>query len=273
MHTTTAKLRSAFLLPLLTLFLTLGLTSPAGAMPFEEYTPYQGQVSCDPHAKAGTVAFSRLIMGKFGGRSLGIVRACSVGSTSEHKEGRAFDWGLNAHKAADRKKANRAIKWLTEEVNGVEALRAKKLGVMYMIWNKKMWRGYDPEAGWQPYTGASPHTDHVHISLTWSGATKRTSFWTKNPIMDYGPCQKWVNELAPRWKAPRLDPCPPPLHRPQADEEGFYRAQYGETVNRVARWFSKTPEQIRRWNGWPEAGAVEIYEGTRIRVAWPKAAR
>ena len=41
-------------------------------------------------------------------RSLGIVRACSVGGRSEHKEGRAFDWGVSAQlrQAAPRSPAS-----------------------------------------------------------------------------------------------------------------------------------------------------------------------
>ena len=41
------------------------------------------------------------------------MRACSVGGTSEHKEGRAFDWGgLNAARAADRDRVKRFTTWL-----------------------------------------------------------------------------------------------------------------------------------------------------------------
>ena len=47
-----------------------------------------------------------------------------------------------------------------------------------MIWNHKIWGAYSASAGWRKYTGANPHTDHVHISFTWAGARKKTSFWT-----------------------------------------------------------------------------------------------
>ena len=49
---------------------------------------------------------------------------------------------------------------------------------MYVIWNKHSWNAYDRTPAWVPYTGANPHTDHIHISLSWDGALKRTSFWT-----------------------------------------------------------------------------------------------
>ena len=38
------------------------------------------------------------------------------------------------------------------------------------------WKAYAPDKGWQAYTGASPHTDHVHFSLSWDGARAMTSW-------------------------------------------------------------------------------------------------
>ena len=66
---------------------------------------YQGQRSCDPAAKPGVEAYARLVLTTYRqGRNGGIVRGCGTGATSEHKEGRAFDWmlsiGVPAEKAA-----------------------------------------------------------------------------------------------------------------------------------------------------------------------------
>jgi peptidoglycan hydrolase-like protein with peptidoglycan-binding domain len=55
---------------------------------------------------------------------------------------------------------------------------AKRFGINYIIWNRQMWRAYDPARGWAPYYGVSPHTDHIHFSFNWDGAYKRTSWWT-----------------------------------------------------------------------------------------------
>ena len=49
---------------------------------------------------------------------------------------------------------------------------------MYVIWNKRIWGSYAASSGWRAYGGASPHTDHVHISLSRAGASGATSFWT-----------------------------------------------------------------------------------------------
>ena len=50
---------------------------------------------------------------------------------------------------------------------------------MYIIWNRKIWGAYLPDQGWRTYTGPNPHTDHVHVSFSWAGALKQTSWWTK----------------------------------------------------------------------------------------------
>lgn len=41
---------------------------------------------------------------------------------------------------------------------------AARLSVKYVIWNRRIWDSRD-KRGWTPYTGSSPHTDHVHISF------------------------------------------------------------------------------------------------------------
>lgn len=34
--------------------------------------------------------------------------------------------------------------------------------VTYVIWDRRIWT---PDRGWHPYTGTSPHTEHVHVSI------------------------------------------------------------------------------------------------------------
>lgn len=244
---------------------------PAHAQTLDPYGIYEGQVSCDPVAKPGVLAARALLRKKFGGGDLGIVRACNVGGTSEHKEGRAWDWAWNAHRKHDRRHARRALNWLTRTVDGVPAAHARDLGVMYMIWNHRMWRAYRPDAGWLPYTGPDPHTSHIHLSFTWNGATMRTAFWQHGVVqpIDFGPCQVWVGEYAPKWTAPNPTPCPDPLRHPVADANGYYTAQYGETPARVAGWFHLTEAQVRQWNGWPLDGDVWIPVGQKILVKDP----
>ena len=152
----------------------------------------------------------RLLRAYPGTRSLGIVRACSVGGRSEHKEGRAFDWGgLRASSAADRAKVNNFTTWLFATDKDQPPAMARRLGIQYVIWNKRIWGSYNASAGWRPYTGANKHTDHVHISFTWAGARKNTSFWTGKvgnvaAAPKPAPTSVWIPRPRPSRPHPRL---------------------------------------------------------------------
>ncbi len=158
-----------------------GPSAPAAApSKIEGFAPYRWQTSCDPVAKPGTRALAEMMLAHYGaGRSGGITRGCSIGGRSEHKEGRAWDWMLNVSKPAEKAVAEQFIDWLTAPGGkGKDAYNARRLGVMYVIWNGKIWSASREGKGWQPYRGPNPHTDHIHVSLSWSGAMRETSFWT-----------------------------------------------------------------------------------------------
>lgn len=144
----------------------------------ERLSPYQGQHLCSPAAKPGVVAFRDLLLRTYPRtRNLGISRACSVGGRSEHKEGRAFDWGVHVNRPAEKAAADDMLRWLlATDKHGNRHANARRLGVQYVIWNKRIWSSYAPT--WRAYGGPNPHTDHVHVSFNWPGANKQTSFWS-----------------------------------------------------------------------------------------------
>ena len=172
---------------------TAAPATPAG-MPsgVEAYQPYVGQSICDPVAKPGVRAFMNLLLDAYPSTgSSGIVRDCGVGGQSEHKEGRAFDWTVSATSTSDVANVNNLLAWLlaTDKYGNKHAM-FRRLGLMYMIWNGKIWKGYQADRGWQAYSGESEHTDHVHFSFGWAGAKQVTSFWTGRVApLDYGPGQ------------------------------------------------------------------------------------
>jgi hypothetical protein len=179
----------------------------------EDFSPYLPQVSCDPSPKPGVVAFQRLMLSTFKhGWSGGIVRNCSApgvaGGRSEHKEGRAWDWMLNPNSYADQAAGQQAVDWLMSN----DATNARRLGVMYLIWNERIWSAHDNAQGWRPYHDGDPHTSHIHVSFSWAGAEQRTSWWTGvvAPV-EYGPCQEFVGQpTAPYGDAVNTKPCPKP---------------------------------------------------------------
>ncbi|MER6350222.1 hypothetical protein ACWC10_37885, partial [Streptomyces sp. NPDC001595] len=151
--------------------------TPAFGPAIDPYAGYEPQRDCDPTPKPGVAAFKDLLLSTYPGTTnLGISRACGSGGTSEHKEGRAFDWGVNvngqAHIAAD------LLDWLlATDAHGNRHALARRFGIMYMIWNRRIWEAYRADRGWTPYSGASPHTDHVHFSFGWAGARQQTTWW------------------------------------------------------------------------------------------------
>lgn len=147
---------------------------------------YQGQRSCQRGARPGTRALARLLRRTYAsGIPIGISRRCA-GDTSEHYDGRALDWMVNSRKPRQAAMGDAFTSWLTKRGHGVRGEMARRLGVMYIIWRGRSWASYRP--GWSDYRGCSRgggsrwnatacHFDHVHISLNWPGARKKTSWY------------------------------------------------------------------------------------------------
>jgi hypothetical protein len=197
----------------------------------EDYSPYLPQVSCDPNPKPGVVAFEQLMLTTFKhGWSGGIVRDCGApgvaGGRSEHKEGRAWDWMLNPNSYADQAAGQQAVDWLLAD----SAINARRLGVMYLIWNRRIWSAHMDSDGWRPYNYGDPHVSHIHVSFDWAGAEKRTSWWTgKVAPTEYGPCQQFTDEpAAPYGDEVNTAPCTPPKRPSRAHGKAIFNSTPAE---------------------------------------------
>jgi hypothetical protein len=157
---------------------------PSGSGPLDDLAPYQPQTTCSPGSKPGVVGFRNLVLASFPSTpSFGISRDCSTGGRSEHKEGRAWDWGVDANDPGDRAAAGQVLRWLFRAApTGRRWAMVRRLGVMYIIYNRRIWASYRAEEGWRPYVGTNPHTDHIHFSFSWAGARKQTSYWDGTPV-------------------------------------------------------------------------------------------
>jgi Putative peptidoglycan binding domain len=192
-------------------------------------TPYEAQTSCDPRPKPGVVAFNALMTARYKTGGVGTYRPC-MGDTSEHYDGRASDWMLNVNNPQQKAIANSVTAWLSA---GGGAM-ARRFGISYIIWNKKVFKEYRPEAGWTAYTGSSPHTDHIHISFSWDGAMKRTSWWTgkATTVVDLGPCRVYAGQFAPLYRYIRTTKCPTLL--PAPPRSPYKVAVYGQKSANIA---------------------------------------
>jgi peptidoglycan hydrolase-like protein with peptidoglycan-binding domain len=222
---------------------------PSGIEPLTKYVPAD---SCDAQDKPGSAALGRFLKATYPVSSYGISRSCGTDamSTTEHYEGRAVDWMSSSRVPQQKANAEAVISWLlAKDRAGNPYANARRLGVMYVIWNNKIWGAYRPGDGWRPYqscgtaakAGAASdttcHRDHVHLSLSWEGAMGRTSFWTKKVAApDYGPCRvDGLNWAASRSTAnPR--PCPStPVVNPEAGSSALHASlvrSSGVTVKR-----------------------------------------
>jgi hypothetical protein len=175
------------------------LVVPAHAqyvMPVESYPSYQPQKKCARKAKPGTVALGQWLVAR-GGAFGGTLRSCSSGGTSEHKDGRAFDWMLDARDADDRAIADAFLieAFADDELGDTDAL-ARRMGIMYVIWNDRMyaaWDGFEPKrylsSGCSKRRTCSQtlrHRDHVHISLSKRGARGLTSWYVERAAQPAG---------------------------------------------------------------------------------------
>jgi hypothetical protein len=164
----------------------LALAGPAAAQ-VEDYADYQPQQWCSPSAKPGTQVLARWLVRR-GGQSGAIGRACRSGGVSEHKEGRAFDWTLNADRRADRRIAQAFLNEVfATDARGNEHVKARRMGIMYIIWDDHIYRAWDQfERG--TYRSSScktlrrcsqtlRHRDHMHISLSRPGGRGETSWY------------------------------------------------------------------------------------------------
>ena len=190
---------------------------------------YFPQVSCSPRALPGVDKLGALLIKTYGVGSIGAGRSCSTG-TSEHKEGRALDWTVNVDNAAQRRAAGDFLGWLTAN----SGVKARRLGVMYVIYNSRIWSAYRLSEGWRSYTGYSAHTDHIHISLSWAGARGNTSFWTgKVGAVDYGRCSTFTGQPATLRRSPRPVPCAPTTAA--VKRSSYATSYYGATGTAVER--------------------------------------
>ena len=149
----------------------------------EDYSPHTSPVMCERSVKPGVALFRQLVLESLGGRDVGICRPCVGSPSSDHHEGRAWDWGMNASNPGEAARVDQLMQWLLAPSPEEEPhANFRRLGLRYMIWNRQIWSATTKE--WKPYIGISefgrprsPHTDHVHFSFSWPGARAETSFY------------------------------------------------------------------------------------------------
>ncbi|MFN8169543.1 MAG: hypothetical protein U0S36_12245 [Candidatus Nanopelagicales bacterium] len=182
---------------------------------------YQGQVLCDLAPKPGTVRLATSSRRRTRPIRRRYERDCAAGGQSEHKDGRALDWMVSVRDAGQKAAAEAFLAWLLEpDADGVPAAMARRLGVMYIGWDDRIWRGYGT-TGWDelfdcqtnaakaaPAYDTTCHRNHIHISLTWDGAAAITSFYDGTSVTAGACPAPTTTPTAPAAMAYQLVPVP-----------------------------------------------------------------
>jgi len=163
----------------------------AAAKPVDAYPERDIPTECDEKQRSGLLGFKHMIMEQVGGGDSGVHNCRTIqGKTtlSYHAVSRAWDWRMNAKKAADRERVNEVLSWLLRTERGVPHANARRLGIGEIIWNREivtLWSRnpappchHEPTgmSCFRPYDGVNPHTDHVHFSFSVPGAND-TMVW------------------------------------------------------------------------------------------------
>lgn len=166
--------------------------SPPGldSQPLDDLAAYQGQTRCRKKPRPGTVLLRQLILSTYPSPAIPayLNRPCAS-DTSEHYDGRAIDWMMNSRIAAQARLGDTFAAWVSAGQGTRVGTVARRLGIMYIIWRGRIWKQYQADLGWQPYSDCTRrarsavtydnecHRNHIHISLTQDGARQRTSWW------------------------------------------------------------------------------------------------
>lgn len=188
------------------------LVAALGAVPaqasIDDYAGYEPQQTCTSVAKPGTVYLLHWLVRQYPHTgSNGTLRACDSGGVSEHKDGRAVDWGLDAADPAQVELADRFLEriFASDRQGNPDAL-ARRMGIMYLIWNDHIYSAYADGFAKRPYlpcekpkncSKTSRHRDHMHISLSYAGAAAQTSFYRARHVPSIPVLQPGTRQLDP----------------------------------------------------------------------------
>lgn len=130
---------------------------------------YQAAGACTSGPQPGAQALMAWWLSRYGPQGAvnsGIFNCRNIAGSSVrslHGEGRAADLGVRPLDAPYGHEAASQLLAFSAEI-----------GIQCIIWSRRIWSGSQPFAGFRPYNGSNPHTDHLHVELTWPAARTLT---------------------------------------------------------------------------------------------------
>ena len=130
---------------------------------------YTGAKTCTGKVLPGATGSMAYFLAKyksFGAQNSGIYNCRPIRGTNQttslHGESRAVDFGLKY--ATDIPTYQKFAEQLR--------LHSKELGIQCIIFNRRIFSGGYSDKGWHKYNGVNPHTDHLHVELSWAAARR-----------------------------------------------------------------------------------------------------
>lgn len=135
-----------------------------------QFAGWYPATGCTNGPGEGARALMRYVLDEFNrAKNWGIYNCRSTrsgGSYSPHAEGRAIDVAFPQDRNGNGSEYGHDL------VNAILEAGPDKLGVQAIIYDRTIWSAKSPNG--RPYTGASPHYDHVHIEITRAAADDLT---------------------------------------------------------------------------------------------------
>ena len=168
------------------------------------------------------------------GTRLGSVRNCTDDGISEHLEGRAWDWNVNVKNPTQFAQAAQLLTWLTND-NGYNA---RRLGIMYIGYNAKIWGAYRVSEGWRPLQQQQrAHRSRallVHVERCHGPHILLDRHCRRGRLRTLPPVR---GTTSPIWTHPNPTPCvnPPALPASLKKAKRLWRGSTGTNVIRVQK--------------------------------------
>jgi hypothetical protein len=258
-----------------------GAHTPASGEPVDGYAGYDGQSTCASQTLPGTeYLLQHLVRTHPGTRYVSTLRDCGGDAVSEHKDGRALDWGVDVDVPTEKEAADAWLeRILATDARGNPHALARRMGVMYVIWDDWIYRAYDGFTP-QPYrpcerlrdcSKTARHRDHVHVSLSRAGAAAQTTFYRARDVPSVPVLYPGTRRLDPDSTAEVTVEVPATGERVTTE----FKLTAGVTYRIVADGLVRTGAGSRiadaacRWTraGWAPAGTLRV-GGTS---PWPAA--
>ena len=160
-------------------------------LPVDALSSYQPQTTCRKTPLPGTVYLLHWLQRHYPHPGFSsMMRPCDTPGVTEHKDGRALDWGTDVTVPSQKAQAQAFLdRIFASDRHGNPDALARRMGIMYVIWDDHIYGAYtDPPflkrdylaSGCKTAAKCSPtlqHRDHIHISLSYAGASAQTSFY------------------------------------------------------------------------------------------------